>query len=370
MSVHLCQITLSHFRSHRLARVVLRDGPVAIWGSNGAGKTNFLEALSLLSPGRGMRRAAAEDLMRRPEAVGWKLRATLATPDGLRVVETGAEPGESRSLRIDDKAAPQAALGRLVRVLWLVPSMDRLWTDATEGRRRFLDRLTLSLHPDHGDAVLAYDKAMRDRNRLLRDGVTDARWYQALERQMATHGALIEAARAAAVARVVAAQSEAATAFPAADLRIVGPEGDTTPRDAETLARVFAEDRRRDLAAGRTLSGPHRADLAAVWRAKGVAAALCSTGEQKALLISLVLANARALAEDTGETPILLLDEVAAHLDAGRRAALYEEVLTLGGQAVLTGTGRELFADLAGVAQGIEVRDEDGMSVLVEQPIG
>jgi DNA replication and repair protein RecF len=305
-----------------------------------------------------------DEIARRPEALGWKVGADLRGIGAAHEVETWAEAGQARQVRIDGKHATQAMLGRIARMLWLVPAMDRLWIEAAEGRRRFLDRMTLSFAPDHAEAVLAYEKAMRDRNRLLKDQVTDAHWYGVLEAQMAASGAAIMAHRAGAVARLLAAQVGAETAFPQADLAIVS-EGEV-PDSAEGLAQAFAEGRRRDLAAGRTLIGPHRADLAARFAAKDVAADQCSTGEQKALLISLILANARALAADLGVAPILLLDEVAAHLDADRRAALYDEICALGAQALMTGTGAELFDTLGERGQTFAVADEAGASRITE----
>ncbi len=361
------ELRLSHFRSHRMVRLDLTGGPVAIFGPNGAGKTNILEAVSLLSPGRGLRRAAADEIARRPEALGWKVAAVLQSLHQIHEVETWADPGAARQVRIDGKAAAQVALGRIARVIWLVPAMDRLWTEGADGRRRFLDRITMSFEPGHAEAVLDYDKAMRERNRLLRDQVSDARWYDALEGQMALSGAMIRANRAAAVARLIAAQDGAETAFPTADLALIGPDG--AEEAGGDLAEALAAARPADLRAGRTLVGPHRADLAAVYAAKGVAAAQCSTGEQKALLLSLVLANARALAQDFGAPPILLLDEVAAHLDADRRAALYDEICALGAQAWMTGTGAELFDALGSRAQYFEVTEADTVSSIQERPL-
>ncbi|MBK1636751.1 DNA replication/repair protein RecF [Rhodovulum adriaticum] len=359
----LTELSLSQFRSHPRARLVLDARPVAIFGPNGAGKTNLLEAASLFSPGRGLRRAAADEMARAPGGLGWKVTGVLRSLHQVHEVETWAEPGGTRQVRIDGKPAAQVALGRIARVLWLVPAMDRLWIEGAEGRRRFLDRITLSFEPGHGDAVLAYDKAMRERNRLLKDQVRDVHWFAALEGQMAKAGAAIGANRRAALDRLAAAQAGAETAFPHAALTLSGPEG-ADPGGADDLAAAFAEGRGRDMAAGRTLAGPHRVDLEAEFAAKGVAARLCSTGEQKALLISLILANGRALAQDFGAPPLLLLDEVAAHLDAGRRAALYDEICALGAQAWMTGTGPELFADLGGRAQHVEVVEEAGGSAL------
>ncbi len=342
-------LQLTQFRSHASAKLMFDGRPVAISGPNGAGKTNILEAVSLLSPGRGLRRAGAEDLARMQAGVGWKVTADVAGLGADHQIETWAEAGAARAVRIDGKAAPQTALGRILRVLWLVPAMDRLWLDAAEARRRFLDRMALSFLPDHAEAVLAFEKAMRERNRLLKDQVQDAHWYGALEAQMAVAGAQISANRAHALARIALAQAEGG-AFPVAELAIVG-------EDAPDLAQALAAGRGRDMAAGRSLIGPHRADLQAVYAAKGARADQCSTGEQKALLISLILANARALAQDLGAAPILLLDEVAAHLDPARRAALYDEICALGAQALMTGTEPGLFDSLGARGQSFAVEE-------------
>jgi len=366
MALYLSALALSHFRSHKSARLALDARPVAIHGPNGAGKTNLIEAVSLLSPGRGLRRAAAQDMARRPEALGWKITAVLHVHHQVHEVAIWSADGSARQVRIDDKATSQLALGRIARVLWLVPAMDRLWIEGAEGRRRFLDRVTMSFLPAHAEAVLTYEKAMRERNRLLRDQVSDAHWYLALERQMAEAGAEIHANRQHALALITGAQMQAATAFPTAELELTRTGG-AMPETAGDLREALAESRFRDRAAGRTLVGPHRADLYGVYAAKGVPAADCSTGEQKALLVSLILANARALARDFGAPPILLLDEVAAHLDASRRAALYEEICALGAQAWMTGTEPDLFAELGARAQHVEVVESGGLSRIIRE---
>ncbi len=355
-------LMMSHFRSHKRVRIEVDARPVAIFGPNGAGKTNLLEAVSLLSPGRGLRRAAADDMGRRPEAIGWKVRAEVTASGGGHEIETFAEPGGPRQVLIDGKAAAQIALGRILRMVWLIPAMDRLWIEGADGRRRFLDRMVMSFAPEHGEAALAYEKAMRERNRLLKDMVRDGAWYRAVEGQMAEAGAAIHAGRQRTLVRLAAAQDGAETTFPAADLALSQADGSEFPDAAENFALALAQSRPRDMAAGRTLIGPHRADLGAIWAAKGIEARNCSTGEQKALLISLMLANARALAEDFGAPPILLLDEVAAHLDADRRAALYDEIAALGAQAWMTGTGPELFEAMGPRSQYIEVTEEAGES--------
>lgn len=361
MVLALTRLTLSHFRSHKVSRLEADTGPVVIHGPNGAGKTNILEAVSLFSPGRGLRRAVAADIARRPEALGWKLTGLLERDGQRHEIVLRSEGGAARQVQIDGKTASQLDLGRLLSVLWLVPSMDRLWTDAPEGRRRFLDRLTLSFFPDHARAALDYEKAMRERNRLLKDQVRDPGWYDALEAQMAAAGEAIARNRAEALRRIVVAQDEAGSTFPVAQLAILPGEGGPVS-DAPGLQQALAAGRARDMAAGRSLVGPHRADLDAVYAAKDTRARDCSTGEQKALLVSLVLANARALTGLTGHAPILLLDEVAAHLDAGRREALFDEICGLGSQAWMTGTGPELFAEIAGRARCFEVTETEGVS--------
>lgn len=356
--LYLSNLSLSHFRSHRRAVIDVDVRPVALYGPNGAGKTNIIEAISLLSPGRGLRRTSAQDMARRPEALGWKMTGLLHGPSVLHEIEVWSEAGAARQTKIDGKAAAQTALGRVARVLWLIPAMDRLWIEGAEGRRRFLDRVTLSMLPDHAELSLSYEKAMRERNRLLKDMVREPSWYAALEARMAETGAQIHANRLQALAALEAAQEEAQTAFPIATLELQC----AMTSETEALRRALSDNRMRDLSAGRTLIGPHRADLEGTYAAKGVAARDCSTGEQKALLVSLILANARAIAADFGAPPLLLLDEVAAHLDATRRAALYDEICALGAQAWMTGTGPELFESLGDRAQYVEVTEDDGLS--------
>lgn len=358
--LYLSELTLSHFRSHKSARLALDGRPIAIHGPNGAGKTNILEAISLLSPGRGLRRAKSDEIARAPEHLGWKVAGILHSLGQIHEVETRADHGANRSVSIDGKTAAQIALGRIARIVWLIPAMDRLWIEGAEGRRRFLDRMTLSFVPSHAEVSVAYEKAMRERNRLLKDMVRDAMWYGALEAQMAEAGAAIIANRAATIARLQLAMRASETSFPTADLSI---EGDLID-GADALRDALDRSRPSDLRAGRTLTGPHRADMSALYTAKGVEAKQCSTGEQKALLISLILANARALSEDFGAAPIILLDEVAAHLDANRRAALYDEITALGAQAWMTGTGPELFEELGDRAQHVELLDEGGLSAI------
>ena len=384
MPTAILSLRLAHFRSYKAATVETEGESVAFFGANGAGKTNLLEAASLLVPGRGLRRAATEELMRLPERLGWKISAEVATPAGISAIVTAAEPPETtrRTVAIDDKQAAQTALGTLVRQVWLTPAMDRLWAEGPGDRRRFLDRMTMGFAPGHAETALAYEKAMRERNRVLRERPGERRWLAALEGQMAQAGARMTRARAEALARLAEAQARpegAGSLFPRADLSIVGPmesrfseaiRDGSDPgaldslemAEAAALGRQLEGARARDAAAGRTLDGPHRSDLEAVYAEKGMPARACSTGEQKALLISLCLANARALADATGAAPVLLMDEVAAHLDDGRRRALYREIGALGAQAWLTGTAEALFEGLD--ARRVAVRETGGVSSL------
>ncbi|MEM7295837.1 MAG: DNA replication/repair protein RecF [Pseudomonadota bacterium] len=361
VSLFVSSLTMRQMRSHQALSLEVGPTPVVVHGPNGAGKTNILEAVSLLSPGRGLRRAKAEEIARRPEVIGWKLGAELASRGEVVEVETAWAPGQSgRSVEIDGKTAPQSALGRYASVVWLVPAMDRLWIEGADGRRRFLDRMALSFRSGHGEVVLAYEKAMRERNRLLKDQIRDPSWYRTLEAQMAQAGEQITENRAHCLAELNCAQEGAETSFPVAELSLdVGYDGE--------LAEVLSAGRTSDMAAGRTLQGPHRAEMGALYAAKGVVARDCSTGEQKALLVSLILANGRALARDFAATPLILLDEVAAHLDQVRQAALYDEICALGAQAWMTGTGPEHFTALGRRAQYLNVTDRDGVSV-VEGP--
>ncbi len=317
-----------------------------------------------MSPGRGLRGAKAEEMARSPEQLGWKVSAELESLGQIHEIETAWTENASRSVLIDDKPAPQLALGRVARIVWLVPVMDRLWVEGAEGRRRFLDRLSMSFEPRHAEVSLAYDKAMRERNRMLKNQVRDPGWYGAVEAQMAETGAQIHSNRQQTLMLLASAQRQAETAFPTAGLELTHADGIKAPEDAAALQTALAENRPRDILAGRTLIGPHRADLEATYQTKGIHARKCSTGEQKALLVSLILANGRALAAEFGAPPVLLLDEVAAHLDVDRRAALYDEILALGAQAWMTGTGAELFEGVADKAMMLEVREENGLSVI------
>jgi DNA replication and repair protein RecF len=365
----LTRLALSDFRSYAQATLDLDRRPVWLAGPNGAGKTNLLEAVSLLIPGRGLRGAALAEVGRREpgERLGraWAIAATLGAGDEATRFGTGVEqPGAARRIvRVEGEPAPPGRLAEHIRQVWLTPAQDRLFLEGASERRRFFDRLVFAAEPGHAAHVGAYEKAMRERMRLLADGSPDPAWLDALEARLAEAGTLVAEARArtlAALSAEIGRRGE--RPFPQARLTLTGEweqmaaEGADFAAIEARLARALAAARARDAAAGRALTGPHRGDLAVVHLEKDRPAAECSTGEQKALVLNLVLAQAARLARAEAQpAPILLLDEVAAHLDVRRRAALFDEIEALGLQAFLTGTDEMLFEALAGRAQGFRV---------------
>jgi DNA replication and repair protein RecF len=369
--VGVTRLVLTDFRNYREARLSLGTEPVVLTGPNGAGKTNLLEALSLLAPGRGLRGAKLSEIDRRADRgceaprSGWAVAAVVATQHGAVRIGTGrdAAVGERRVVRIDGETVRgQMVLGERLGVIWLTPPMDRLFLDGPSGRRRFLDRLVLGFDPAHASRVNAYEQALRERSRILRDGPADPAWLAALEEVMAEQGVAVAAGRREAVQRLDSTCAEAEGPFPRARLTLVGAvEGwlEAMPAlaaEAE-FASALAGNRQSDAQIGGAIIGPHRSDLAVELADKGIAAEFASTGEQKALLISIVLAHSTLLRAIRGQPPLLLLDEIAAHLDAGRRAALFEALLRLDGQVWLTGTDEALFAPLRCQAQFLSVHD-------------
>lgn len=361
----LTRLTLSDFRSYQRLDLSLDGRPVALSGPNGAGKTNVLEAISLFGPGRGLRGARLEELARHGGAGGWAVSARLADGDDERAIGVGAVAGDEnrRVVRIDGAPAPgPSSLGDIVRLLWLTPAQDRLFMESAGERRRFLDRMTLAHDPAHARAANDYEASMRQRQRLLDDGCRDDRWLAALETQIAEAGVAVAASRRD-MAGALAAASVAVDdgPFPAADIALEGEienalaYASAADVEDEFAARLKA-GRAADAGAGRALAGPHRSDFLVTHRAKAAPARQCSTGEQKALLIGLVLANARALSLRAGGPPlILLLDEIAAHLDEDRRRGLYDILDALGLQCVMTGTDASLFSAWGPRAQSYAV---------------
>ena len=357
------RLTLCNFRCYVRSELALSGRPVVLAGPNGAGKTNLLDAISLLSPGRGLRSAQLADHIRKApqsadEGVLWAVAAAISRDRECYEIGTGlvsSQPGTNhREVHLNGARAQNSAdLGEIVQMIWLTPAMDRLFSESASGRRRFLDRLVLGFDPAHARRSLRYEQAMRERARLLKFGPRDSSWLAGLENEMAEAGAEIATARAATVERLNLALAERARAgvFPSAELALQGETDKLVAergRDATDALRAgFAAARIRDAETRRTTLGPHVSDLTARHSGKRMDARDCSTGEQKALLISIVLADAWELSPQCGGiAPILLLDEIAAHLDSRRRAALCEEILALGAQAWLTGTDLTLFENL------------------------
>ncbi len=378
-SLTIVSLTLSSFRNYDSVRIEPSAGLIALCGHNGAGKTNLLEAISLLTPGRGLRGVAFDDLVRSGQGKGWAVSALIDSPAGEVKLGTAWQAGtgengelasgNTREVRIDGQVQRSAgALADYVRALWLTPAMDRLFAGPASDRRRFLDRLTATFDPSHGTRVNALERLLRERNRLNGEDMQQARWLDSVEAQLAQTAVAVAAARNDAIAAVRSfitdtRQRGSERPFPWAEVIVDGElEQQLIDRPAvqieDEYRTLLADSRGLDRAAGRTLRGPHRADLLVSHGPRQMEARLCSTGEQKALLIGLVLAQARAVRETfNGVAPLLLLDEVAAHLDDIRRAALMEELLELGSQAWMTGTDRQLFEAASSCTEIYEVSD-------------
>jgi DNA replication and repair protein RecF len=366
------RLTLTNFRSYHAAQVALdRAGPVVLTGANGAGKTNLIEAISLLAPGRGLRRATMEELAFTEGDGAWAVSAEIEGMLGLATLGTGIEPpvneeaAPTRRCRIDRESVGSAtAFADHLRVVWLTPAMDPLFNGPASERRRFLDRLVLAVDAQHSSRVAALERSLRSRNRLLEDSPGDSHWLDAIEHETAEVAVAVAAGRAETVNRLSAALAAAraqAPEFPQAEIELQGWMeqllSDHRAVEIEDRYRaLLRENRVRDAAAGRTLDGPHLSDLAVRHASKNIPAADASTGEQKALLIRLVLAHAGLIKQMTGFAPLLLLDEVVAHLDPARRAALYDALSSLGAQVWMTGADPVAFGDIIGRAQVFIVR--------------
>jgi len=367
------RLTLTNFRNYHAASLALgAAGPVVLTGANGAGKTNLIEAISLLAPGRGLRRATLEELAFSEGDGSWAVAAEIQGMLGLATLGTGIDApaaedaAPARRCRIDREAVPSAAaFADHLRVVWLTPAMDPLFNGPASDRRRFLDRLVLAVDAQHASRVSALERSLRSRNRLLEDAQRDSHWLDAVEHETAEVAVAVAAARAETVSRLSAALAEGSSQvseFPRAEIALEGwmekliPEHSATEIEDRYRALLNA-NRARDAAAGRTLDGPHLSDLAVTHAGKAIRASDASTGEQKALLIRLVLAHAGLIKEMTGFGPVLLLDEVIAHLDPRRRAALYDALAALGTQVWMTGADPLAFGDITDRAQVFEVRN-------------
>jgi DNA replication and repair protein RecF len=364
------RLTLTNFRSYRAAQIEVAAGPIVLVGPNGAGKTNLIEAISFLAPGRGLRRATLDEVAFQEGDGSWAVSADVEGALGLATLGTGIEAPApesaalTRKCRIDrEPAVSVAALSDHVRVIWLVPAMDAMFSGPASERRRFLDRLALAVDAEHSGRVAALERSLRSRNRLLEEPRPDPHWLDAVEHETAEVAVAVAAQRAETVARLqqaLAARDVPASVFPSGELALKGwVEELVRQRPAieveDRYRAVLKDNRARDAAAGRTLDGPHLTDFSVSYAAKGIAAADASTGEQKALLIGLILAHAQLIAEMSGFAPLLLLDEVVAHLDPSRRTALYGELEALGAQVWMTGADPAAFAEIEPRAQVLEV---------------
>jgi DNA replication and repair protein RecF len=369
----ITRLTLTDFRNYAGLRLLTHAPLVALTGANGAGKTNILEAISLLAPGRGLRGAAFEELSRQGGAGSWAIAAEVETANGPVSLGTGwsgqseAGDGGSRLVVVDGEVQKgPGAMGEHMRLLWLTPAQDRLFAGPASDRRRFLDRMVAAFDPEHASRILIFEKVMRERNLLLDETRPDPAWLSSLEAQMAEAAVAISAARLVGLEALQThiGEARAESSFP---WGIVSVEGEIEALVAQKPAvqvedeyrRILSDSRGLDRAAGRTLRGPHRSDLVVVHGPKAMPAGQCSTGEQKALLIGLILAQARAVRAGAGVSPILLLDEVAAHLDRARRKALLEALAALGSQSWMTGTDAQLFEAIGD--KGTVFHVEDGL---------
>ncbi len=355
--IHLQNLALTNFRNYSHVHLEVDSRPVVLVGDNGAGKTNILEAISLLTPGRGLFRAKLPDMDNIRTQLPWVISAQAYGAQGLVQIGTGRDSekedsADKRIVKIDGKIArAHTDLAKFFAVLWITPQMDTLFSEGNSVRRKFLDRLVYSFDSEHASRVNSYDYAMRERNRLLQMGGSDAIWLSALEQKMVEHGIAIAVARKTAIEWLNNAMLLIGSSFPKAHLAITGIVEDALAEDSALVAEekfrdLLAGNRALDAASGRSLIGIHRCNIEAIHVEKNMPAEHCSTGEQKAILISIILAQARAGANWHGSVPVMLLDEVISHLDAKRRSALFEELAEIGAQAWLTGTDRDIFNEL------------------------
>lgn len=360
--IYVRTLTLSNFRNYTSARIEADASPVVVTGANGAGKTTILEAISLLTPGRGLRRAKVPELDNMYNAMPWAIHAEVTSIAGITSIGTGrdADGSDKRIVKIDGKATRlQTELGKIFSVLWLTPQMDTLFIEGNTARRNFIDRLVFSFDSEHATRINAYEQVMRERNRLLETGNRDKNWLNALEHKMAEHGIAIAVARGHTTEHLNNAMLLSGHAFPRAHITLSDMVEDALKNGSALAAEnafreLLAANRAQDAGAGRTLAGIHRTQVEVVHNEKNQEAEHCSTGEQKALLVSIILAQARAGARWHGNVPALLLDEVATHLDVTRRRALFDEITEIGAQTWLTGTDRKTFDELKAQHLSIE----------------
>ena len=351
-AVGIEKLKISNFRSYKILELSFDSNPTVIYGKNGVGKTNLLEAISLLYPGKGIRRSSFHDMINLSNNISWKVEALAHRNNNLFEIETSSD-GNGRVVRIDGKKVPQNNLSSSLKILWFLPPMDRIWMETSKDRRKFLDRMVFSLDINHAKRCTQYEKLLRDRNRLLKDRIADSSWYLAIEKEMAILGFEIDNCRRDFIEKLNTVLIEKNNYFPLIKLNLK----DDPIESEEVFLKNLINQRGQDLVSGRTNFGPHTDDLQGFYLEKEIDTKYCSTGEQKALLIAIILADTRLQAKERNRTPLLLLDEVAAHLDEKRRCALFDEICLMGAQAWLTGTDISLFESFRDRAQYVAVSD-------------
>ena len=349
-SIGIEKLKLVNFRSYKSAEVEFSNLSAIIFGKNGVGKTNLLEAISLLYSGKGLRKANFSEMTKIPENDSWKIEALCKQDNNLFEIETFSN-GQGREVYLDGKKTSQQSLGNYLKMVWFLPPMDRIWLEGSKDRRKFLDRMVFSIDTNHAKDCRQYEKLLRERNRLLKDKITDESWYIAIEKQMANVGYNIDISRRRFIETLNRNLKEESIYFPAIKLFLPSEPWESEDK----LMTEYSENRRKDLLAGRTNVGPHSTDIKGFYIEKDIETKYCSTGEQKLSIISILLANARLIKEKIGINPILILDEITAHLDEKKREYLFEEILALESQFFISGTELEIFRSISKKAKVLEL---------------
>ena len=357
-STGIVKLKLLNFRSYKNAEVEFSNLPVVIFGKNGVGKTNLLEAISLLYSGKGLRKANFSEMTKIPGNDSWKIEALCKKDNNLFEIETFSS-GQGREVYVDEKKTSQQSLGNYLKMVWFLPPMDRVWMEGSKDRRKFLDRMVFSVNINHSKDCRQYEKLLRERNRLLKDKIYDESWYVAIESQMASIGYNIDLSRRRFIESLNRILKEESVYFPAIKLFLSSEPWE----NQDKLMNEYSENRRKDLLTGRTNTGPHSTDLKGIYIEKDIDTKYCSTGEQKLSIISILLANARLIREKASIKPILILDEITAHLDEKKREYLFKEILALESQFFISGTESEIFQSISKKAKIIELTLDDEIRI-------
>ena len=361
-SLFIKSLNISHFRSHKISNFEFNSNPIVFFGKNGVGKTNILEAISLFSPGKGLKGSSRDDFVKMPDGIGWKIKTLLKKKNITHEISTFGDHNKNRTVFIDGKKSSQLELGEVVRMLWITPAMDRLFLESSFFRRKFLDRLVLNFFPSHGKYSLKYNNALKQRNMLLKDRSSDLSWFNSIEKQMVKFGYEIELARKKTIDMLNFEANQNETKFISSKISLISKNIFTK----EIFEKSLNEGRRNEIFIGRTLVGPHKSDFEVIFNEKNMNAKNCSTGEQKTLLISILSSTVRAHIRYFDIAPILLLDEISAHLDEKTRILFYEELSFLKVQAFLTGTDKIFFDSLLDKSQLFKIMQNENESFFEE----